>query len=340
MKEKGLKLLFLVGNPGNGKSECVKRRLDEARQRYIKASRLTAFQFYKQIFKHRNKAIILDDVEDALKRSDTARMLMALCETDEAARRVAWFGSEAMLKIVKGKKKIRIPQEFTTTSRVCVICNDWNILTSKFGALLDRGTVVFFDPEPAEIHRFVGEWYKDKSIYLFIGKHLDEIPQHSIRYYVHAKEQKRLGLDWKAVLLESWTNEQSTGTAAENLVRQLMADPKFKTDKERIEAFTAPPDGMSRRTWYARWRLTVQEAAQLPRRCGKLCDSKVMDQSCQLLPSLRKGRIDKRTADKKNARHVPKADLCCPRRRGNLAIVRCRSKRLGKAKRPFRKLPG
>jgi hypothetical protein len=34
------------------------------------------------------------------------------------------------------------------------------------------------------------------------------------------------------------------------LVRKLMADSKYTKDKERVEAFTAHPDGGCRRTWF------------------------------------------------------------------------------------------
>jgi hypothetical protein len=247
----GLTLLFMVGNPGTGKSACFKARLNEERHRYINAARLTTFQLYKELYKCRHKAIILDDVDDAVRRSDMARLLMALCETDDEARTVAWLGTESLLKVKKGRRVIRIPQEFETKSRVCIICNDWSILTTKFGALLDRGTVLFFDPDAEEIHRFVGSWFKgEEEIYNFIGEHLEEIPQHSMRYYINAAAQKRLGLDWKAALLESWTNEQGHGNATEKLVQRLLADTTFKTDKERIVAFEAQADGGSRRTWF------------------------------------------------------------------------------------------
>ncbi len=233
LKEDGLNLLFLVGNPGTAKTASFKARLDEDRHHYINAARLTSFQMFKQLYKSRNKAIILDDVDDALKHSDMARLLMALCETDDKARTVSWLGTEALLKARKGNKVVRIPQEFRTTSRVCSICNDWAILTTRFGALLDRGTVVFFDPDAAEVHRFVRRWFTDEEIYAFVGEHLADIAPHSVRYYVNAAAHKRLGLDWKAALLESWTNDQTRGNAAEKLVQRLLADTTFKTDKER-----------------------------------------------------------------------------------------------------------
>src|SRR5262249_42963351 len=100
------------------------------------------------------------------------------------------------------------------------------------------------------IHRFVGKWFKDEEIFTFVGEHLAEIAQHSIRFYVHAANHKRLGLDWKAALFESWTNDRKRGNAAEQLVQRLLADTTLKNDKGRIQAFQAHPDGGSRRTWF------------------------------------------------------------------------------------------
>jgi hypothetical protein len=227
----------MVGNPGTGKSASFKAKIDEENHHLINSARLTAFQLYKMLFRMRNKAIILDDVDDALRRSDMARLLMSLCESDNAARTVAWLGTESLLKTKKEKKDVRVPQEFETTSRVCVICNDWGILTTKFGALLDRGTIVFFDPDAAEIHRVVGQ-------------HLADIPQHSIRYYINARDHKRLGLDWKAALRESWTSDLTRGDAAGKLVQRLLADTTYQSDQERIATFVAHADGGSRRTWF------------------------------------------------------------------------------------------
>jgi hypothetical protein len=77
-----------------------------------------------------------------------------------------------------------------------------------------------------------------------------QIGQHSIRYYVNAATHKRVGLDWRAALIESWSADWAGEDVTEQLVRRLLADPVFATDKARIEAFKAHPDGGSRRTWY------------------------------------------------------------------------------------------
>jgi hypothetical protein len=249
MKKNGLRLLFLVGDPGCSKSWMIRSRLLPAQHVYIRVGRLTAFQLYKLLYRHRHKTIILDDVEDALKRDDTRKLLMMLCETDDDDRLVGWLGTESLLVTRKGKKTVRIPQEFTTSSRVCVVSNNWDILSGKFGPLLDRGVVVFCDHPNQEIHRHVGTWFTDEEIYRFIGKHLGDIGLHSIRYYTGGADLKAQGLDWKAALLESWTNEQKSRNAAEEAIKKVMADPTYKSDKERVAAFEREC-GLKRRMFY------------------------------------------------------------------------------------------
>jgi len=150
------RLLIIVGDPGVSKSSTFSRLKDDEKHRIIKAGNLSAFQFYLQLYQSRNKVIILDDVEEVVKRGD--KTLMNLCESGAPIRTVAWYGSTSQLKVTRGKKVTRVPQEFKTSSRVVLICNSWDILTSKTPALLDRGKVVFFDPPPGAIHEFVGRW--------------------------------------------------------------------------------------------------------------------------------------------------------------------------------------
>jgi hypothetical protein len=249
MKKGGLRLFFLVGDPGCSKSWMIRSMVRIGQHVYVKVGRLTALQLYKLLYRYRHKTIILDDVEDALKRDDTRKLLMMVCETDDKDRLVGWLGTESLLVTKKGKKSVRIPQEFTTRSRVCIVSNNWDILSGKFGPLLDRGLVVFCDHSNQEIHRHVGTWFKDTDIYNFIGNHLDDIGLHSIRFYTGSSELKSQGLDWKAALLESWTNEQKSRNVAEEAIKKVMADPTYKNDKDRVEAFQKEC-GLKRRMFY------------------------------------------------------------------------------------------
>src|SRR3954467_11866219 len=85
MKPDGLRLQFVVGDPGVSKSWTIKAQVREDEHVYLKTGRLTAFQLYKRLYQHRDRAIILDDVEDALTKDDTRKLLMQACETDDQA---------------------------------------------------------------------------------------------------------------------------------------------------------------------------------------------------------------------------------------------------------------
>ena len=233
--EDGLPLLILVSDVGKGKSRLIESLAAQHDSWYCKASQLTAFQLYKQCYKHRGKVMALDDVEAPLKDEKGRKMLMALCETDDADRKVAWYGSVSQLKVTKGKKTYRVPQEFTTSSRVMIVCNDFEILTRNIGPLLSRGLVLFFEPSNEEVHRFVGEWFMDEEIYGFIGTDLSQIPSLDIRYYLQAATMKKQGLDWKAALLETWTNEPDD--TAEGIVASLVNNHDFVNEEARVESF-------------------------------------------------------------------------------------------------------
>ncbi len=233
--EDGLPLLILVSEVGKGKSRLVESVAAQHDAWYCKASQLTAFQLYLQCFKHRGKVMALDDVEAPLKDEKGRKMLMALCETDDADRTVAWYGTVSQLKVTKGKKTFKVPQEFKTNSRVMVICNDFEILTKNIGPLLSRGLVLFFEPPNEEVHRFAGEWFEDEEIYAFIGDNLSEIPSLDIRYYTNSATMKTQSLDWKAALLETWTNEPDD--TPEGMVAALVNNPNYDSEEARVECF-------------------------------------------------------------------------------------------------------
>ena len=247
----GLGLLFLVGNPGAGKSRVFLDRMTP-NHAYLRAARLTAIELYKMIYRHRHKELIFDDVDDVLKDRSIAHLLMSVCETDNRKKTVAWRSSTSLLKTEQPSGKIVIvKKEFETDARVCLISNDWKILTTKFAALLDRGTVLFFKPSAEEIHQQVKDWFTDKEIYNYIEAALPRIELHSMRYYSHAAEIKRLGLDWEAALEESWEEAKKKTDPIDELIRQLVADASFAAEEDRVAEFVRQT-GKSRRTYFGR----------------------------------------------------------------------------------------
>ncbi|MCE9567286.1 MAG: hypothetical protein K8U57_35235 [Planctomycetes bacterium] len=248
MMTNGLRLLFIVGDPGGSKSWTIKKQIKAGKHKYLKTARLTSFQLYKLMYEYRDQAIILDDVEDALKRDDTRKLLMQACETDDKARKVGWLGTESRLTYKQGKKTVQVPKEFKISSRVCLVCNDWAILTSKFGALLDRGIVIFFEPSSEEIHNYVSGWFTDKEILDFIGENLAKISTHSIRFYVNALDLKKHNLDWKAALTESWSTDRAQ-PSAEEVFKQVILNPQLASDIDRAAEFERLT-GLKRRSFF------------------------------------------------------------------------------------------
>src|SRR5262249_60807068 len=57
-----------------------------------------------------------------------------------------------------------VPTQFTTTSRLALIGNDWKTLNADVAALEDRGHVLFFEPAPLEVHRQAAGWFWDQEI--------------------------------------------------------------------------------------------------------------------------------------------------------------------------------
>jgi hypothetical protein len=185
----GPKLVILVSHPGKGKSVLVRKLAGEAGGWYCRASRLAPFQFFKQAYKHRRELMVFDDVEDAIRDDRTRKTLMAMCETDDEDRLVEWYGNVSQLTVRKGNKTYRVPQHFTTNSRVLVVSNDFAILAKNLAPLLSRALVLFFEPTNDEVHRFVGEWFKHQGVYRFIESHAAEIPEGSqdVRWYTNAE---------------------------------------------------------------------------------------------------------------------------------------------------------
>ncbi len=152
----------------------------------------------------------------------------------------------------KAGRVVRVPQEFKTDSRFAIVCNDWELYAKKLSALEDRGYVIFFEPSVEEVHRQVGTWFGDREIYDFCDDFLDMIPAPpTIRYYGKAAEMKALGMDWRAALWATWTQqaEPKKDSLEEQVAREVCADPAFPTRKDQCEEWMRRT-GRSRPTFF------------------------------------------------------------------------------------------
>jgi len=213
---------MIFGPPGVGKSRLVRQALGS--QVCWIGGQATPFGIYLQAYEHRHKPIVLDDVDGLYADRLGIRLLKALGQT-ERTKTVSWQTAAPTLG------QCSIPRQFTTTSRVVLIGNDWKTLNEDVAALEDRGHLLVFEPSPLEVHRQAARWFWDQEIFDFVADHLHLMAQHSLRTYFHAWELKQAGLNWRQGVL----GRCLTGAALE--VAKLKADPTFASEDERVRAF-------------------------------------------------------------------------------------------------------
>src|SRR5713101_5204116 len=187
-----LNLLMIFGPPGVGKSRLVRQSLGS--QVCWIGGQATPFGIYLQAYEHRNQPIVLDDVDGLYADRLGIRLLKALGQT-ERTKTVSWQTAAPTLG------QCSIPRQFTTTSRVVLIGNDWKTLNHDVAALEDRGHLLLFEPSPLEVHRQAARWFWDQEIFDYVADHLHLMAQHSLRTYGHAWELKQAGLDWRQGVL-------------------------------------------------------------------------------------------------------------------------------------------
>jgi hypothetical protein len=229
-------LLILIGGHGLGKSRIVRHALGDSA--CWLAGNLSVFGLYCQLWEHCHWPVVLDDVDGLYAQRDGVRLLKCLTQS-ERIKSVSWHSDAPTLR------REGIPQEFDTASRVAIIANEWKTLNRNVAALQDRGHLLLFQPSPLEVHRRTATWFWDQEIFDFVGARLHWIAEASMRHYVAAWELKRAGLDWRRLILSRCLSGRAL------LVAQLKADPQYRSEAERVQAFQAAGGGS--RSSYFNW---------------------------------------------------------------------------------------
>lgn len=243
-----LGLVLLLGRHGTGKSESVKRSLQVLppggrphaaadRSALYVEGHMRPFGLYHSLWEYRDRPIVLDDLDKLYADSDCVRLLKPLCNT-EPTKRVSWLTNLTL-------NKSDIPVSFTTTSRVILVANEWQTLNANVRALEDRAIVLHFDPSNAELHRKVGEWFKDEEVYEFLARVVPYIKSLSMRHYWKGSQLRRAGLvDWRTSLLQMIFPDPRVAS-----VFRIQHEFVLRTEHEKVDRFVAET-GYSRATYY------------------------------------------------------------------------------------------
>jgi hypothetical protein len=239
------KFLWVVGRPGLSKSRSIRRAVEGMEVCYLEAGQLTPIVFFEQCHLHLHKPIILDDAEDLMDHRVGYKLLCALGQTDEV-KALSYHTSFAYLA------NKNVPATFRTRSTLCVLANRW----TPHPALHSRAVLLYFDPTPLEVHKYVGTWFQDQEIYDWFGNHLHLIADLDCRLYGKAVQDKRAGNDWRKALLDTHCHERVS-----RVVQELEVDCECKTVADRVKKFKTLTN-QSRATYY-RLKAALEEKGQL-----------------------------------------------------------------------------
>jgi hypothetical protein len=221
-------LLILVGAGGLAKSRSVRAALVGGGC-WIEGN-ATPFGMYAKLYRHRDEFVVIDDVDALYADRSGVRLLKCLCQTEEE-KTVAWHTDARSLE------RQGIPREFITKSRTIIIANDWKTLNRNVAALQDRGHVLLFQPDAAEVHRKAGTWFDDAEIYEWFAANLHRVREPSVRHYVRARELKAAGMDWTEVLVTEIENKRA------RLAAELLASDAHGSTAAQIKAFVEQGGG-------------------------------------------------------------------------------------------------
>lgn len=248
----GYKLPFLivVGPPGVGKS----RQFEDAPKSFYTNACASAVGIYAAAFKHLDKPLIFDDVDDLFGQPAVVSLFKAL-GTDRERKVVSWLKQNALLR-AEG-----IPEQYETRSRLCVLLNDFPRLNANMAAIFDRAKTVVFAPSAQAVHWYTERWFPTddttRQIWEHLGRNLGRITSPSCRWYTDALREARLGHDWRAWLANQWGDEAPLTAEAGRIVRAFPAGAAREAEWTRST-------GLSRRSYYHYQKLYLSTQASVP----------------------------------------------------------------------------
>lgn len=187
-------LLVVSGGPGLSKTTILKTAVESVAGNdfCLVEANASAYATYCRLWRNRNKLVLLDDADGMLDTPQGRRLLKQLCQTEQW-RRVSW---ETGATLGKGAQA---PQEFYTSSKVCIISNAWDTSANvHMKAIADRGQCYLFSPSALEVHRYVANWFWDQKVFDHVASVIPFLRTPTCRLYVRAWEQKQAGDDWVA----------------------------------------------------------------------------------------------------------------------------------------------
>ncbi len=227
-----IKALIVISDPGKGKSQIMRRALEAVRptdgDQFVNALNISLdnilarlvpgslrqqepanlspglyikgdcrpIKFHIKAYQHRDAPILIDDADAFLAKLDNREKVKHLAETDQ-------YKLMSHESFAPQLAKLGIPNEFYTTSPVCILRNSWDSNDHINQAIEDRGLVVYFDPTWEEVYGYIGEWFWDQEVYDYLWERMPLLKEPSIRPLAKAYELKLARsaiFDWRTMI--------------------------------------------------------------------------------------------------------------------------------------------
>lgn len=229
--------LIVLGNTGIGKSEAIRKALSH--KLIYEGGEPSAFQFYCDLYEHRDGFVILDDVSPKFFMDHNTNSYLKILTNTVLRKTMGWPTS-------KLGPSSDPPNHFETQSRVVILTNEWKSINEHVRAIEGRFFSIRFEPDATEVHLEIarGGWFYDQEVYDFIWSYLPLITKPDMRYYVKIAEQKQAGAHWRKRGLEMLIGDERMQRVAE-----LLEDQALSSNKQRAIEFVSRGYG-ARSTFY------------------------------------------------------------------------------------------
>jgi hypothetical protein len=190
-----INMLVIHSRGGLGKSETTRAAMQDRKAVWI-GGYVTPLKLYEMLYQGIDQPVVFEEIDGLLGNPLHVGLLKQLCET-RPRKTICWNSTDLRALEIDGGRG-----EFTTQSKVLILCNAFDKLNANVAALQTRATVVRFMPSAEEIVARIRTFATDQEVVAFLEAYGDCLPDLNLRTYVKLAEIKQAGLDWKRYALD------------------------------------------------------------------------------------------------------------------------------------------
>lgn len=187
-KKQNADLLIVLSKAGYGKTSMLKEVMGKEDYVYIN-THSTPLKTYLNLFEKKDCPVIFDDLDSIFSSNVMTSLLKSLADTSPI-KEIHYNTTSSLLG--------NAPENFKTTSNVCILVNEFNVNNPNLKPIIDRGFFIEFCPSKKEIMNKIRQIEKyqniaqnEKCVLEFLEKNYLKIENLSLRTYIKALQLYR-----------------------------------------------------------------------------------------------------------------------------------------------------